>query len=108
MERSYETSWRTPSLGSSKPQRLASSDEIENVALVPQLAHLKSTSRAGDPIVAQCASLTMKDTEPQLWQANPFCSITSCRHRALSPERQIPACYPTAYSQAPCDDLLYR
>ena len=60
------------------------------MALVPQLAHLKSTSRAGDPIVAHCATLTMKDTEPQLWQANPFCSITSCRHRARSPERYIP------------------
>jgi hypothetical protein len=56
------------------------------VSLVPQLAHLKPTSRAGDPIMAHCASLAMKDTEPQLWQANPFCSITSCRHCARSPE----------------------
>jgi hypothetical protein len=57
---------------------------------VPQLAHLKSTSSAGDPIVAHCVPLTMKDTEPQLWQSNPFCSITSCRHRARSPEIYIP------------------
>ena len=68
------------------------------MALVPQLAHLKSTSSASDPIVAHCATLTMKDTEPQLWQSNPFCSITSCRHRARSPERYIPACYPAPHT----------
>jgi hypothetical protein len=43
---------------------------------VPQLAHLRPTSSTGEPLVDQCAPLMMKDSEPQLWQACPFCIIT--------------------------------
>ena len=79
--------------GSSKPQRLASTSESEAVSVVPQLAHLKSTSSAGDPFVDHRAPLMMKDSEPQLWQACPFCTITRRRHHARSPEGYIRAAY---------------
>jgi hypothetical protein len=54
--------------GSSKPQRLASTSESETLSVVPQLAHLRSTSSAGDSISDHRAPLMMKDAEPQLWQ----------------------------------------
>jgi hypothetical protein len=67
--------------------------ESETVSLVPQLAHLKSTSSVGGSIVDHRAPLTMKNAEPQLWQTYPFCRIAWRRHRAWSPEGCIPACY---------------
>jgi hypothetical protein len=63
------------------------------MSVVPQLAHLRSTSSAGDSIVDHRAFLMMKDAEPQVWQAKPFCSITWRRHCARSPEGYIPADY---------------
>ena len=56
--------------------------------VVPQLAHLKSTSSAGDPFVDQRAPLMMKDSQPQSWQACPLCINTLRRHHALSPEAE--------------------
>jgi hypothetical protein len=63
------------------------------VSVVPQLAHLKSTSSAGEPFVDHRAPLMMKDSEPQLRQACPFCTITWRRHHARSPEGYIAAAY---------------
>jgi len=63
------------------------------VFIVLQLAHLKSTSSAGEPFVDQCAPLMMKESEPQFWQACPFCVITRRRHPARSPEGYIRAAY---------------
>jgi hypothetical protein len=71
-----------PQLGSSKPQRLASCDETEAAAPAPQLAHLRSTSSAGGVPVDHRAPLTMKNEDPQFWQANPFCSISRRRRVA--------------------------
>jgi hypothetical protein len=61
----YEMYRRKPSLGSSKPQRLASSNESGIVAPVPQLAQFKSTSSAGGLIMSHWTPLTIKDPEPQ-------------------------------------------
>ena len=76
-------------MGSSKPQRLASSSDTEAVAPAAQLAHLTSTPSAGEPIVDHRAPLMMEDSEAQLWQACPFCVITLRRHHARSPEGYI-------------------
>ena len=84
--------------GSSKPQRLASTSESETLSVVPQLAHLRSTSSVGDSIVAHRASLMMKDAEPHLWQAKRLCSIAWRRHCARSPEGYIPAEYTLLHS----------
>ena len=46
------------------------------------------------------APLMMKDSEPQLWQACPFCVITLRRHHACSPEGYICAAYHAAYPSA--------
>jgi len=61
--------------GSSKPQLLASTSESETVSVVPQLAHLRSTSRVGDSKVENRASMMIKDAEPQLWQAKRFYDV---------------------------------
>jgi hypothetical protein len=82
--------WRKPSFGSSKPQRLASSNENAIVATAPQLAHLKSTSSAGGLLNGHWTPLMIKDPEPQLWQANSFCSISWRKHDARSPETYMP------------------
>jgi hypothetical protein len=84
-------------LGSSKPQRLASSAVSGTVALVPQLAQFKPTSSAGGLITDHCALLMMKDPEPQLWQANSLCNITRRRHHARSPDAYMAAGYHAVY-----------
>ena len=90
-------SWRKPSLGSSKPQRLASCSESEVVTPVLQLAQFKSTSSAGGLIMGHWAPLMIKDPEPQLWQANSFCSISWRRPRARCAETYMPAGYHAVY-----------
>jgi hypothetical protein len=84
-------------LGSSKPQRLASSDVSGTVAPVPQLAQLRSTSSAGGLGTDHCALLMMKDPEPQLWQANVLCNIARRRHHVRSPDGYMPAAYHSVY-----------
>ena len=91
---------RKPSLGSSKPQRLASSNESAIVATAPQLAHLKSTSSAGGLLMGHWTPLMIKDQEPQLWQANSFATISWRRHDARSPETFMPAGYHAVYLSA--------
>src|SRR5215212_3868016 len=81
-----------PWLGSSKPQRLASSSESGIVAPVPQLAQFKSTSSAEGLIMDHWALLMIKDPEdPHLLQATPFPSISWRTHHACSPETYMPA-----------------
>ena len=55
--------------------------------------HTSSLRLAREVPSLTTAPLTMKDTKPQLWQAHPFCTITSRRHHARSPEGYIPADY---------------
>ena len=86
-------SWRKSSLGSSKPQRVASSNESAIVAPSPQLAQLKSTSSARGLIIGHRALLMIKDQAPQLWQANSFASISWRRHHAHFPKTYITAVY---------------
>jgi hypothetical protein len=82
-------------LGSSRPQRLASSSESGVVTPVPQLPQFEATASAGGLIVDHRTLLMMKDPEPQLPQANPLPSITWRTHSALSPETCTPADYST-------------
>ena len=91
-------SWRKSSLGSPKPQRLASSNESVIVTPSPQLAQLKlaqlkSTSSARGHIIGHQALLMMKDEAPQLWQANSFASTSWRTHHAHYPETYITAVY---------------
>ena len=46
------------------------------------------------------APLMIKETEPQLWQANSFCSISRRKHHACSPETYMPAGYHASYLRA--------
>jgi hypothetical protein len=46
------------------------------------------------------APLMIKDPEPQLRQANSFCSISWRRHHARSPETSMPAGYHAVYLSA--------
>jgi hypothetical protein len=46
------------------------------------------------------APLIMKDPEPQLWQANSFCSISWRRHHARCAETYMPAGYHAVYLSA--------
>jgi hypothetical protein len=93
-------SQREPSLGSSKPQRLASSNESGIVVTAPQLAQFKSTSSVGGLVMVHWTPLMIKDPEPQLWQANSFASISWRRHDARSPETYMPAGYHAVYLSA--------
>jgi len=87
-------SWRKSSLGSPKPQRLASSNESAIVTFSPQLAQLKSTSSArGGHIIGHRALLMIKDQASQLWQANSFASTSWRRPHAHYPETYITAVY---------------
>jgi hypothetical protein len=85
----------SPYLGSSMPQRLASSSESGVVPPVPQLPQFEATSGAVGLVVDHRTLLMMKDPEPQFSQANSLPTITRRRHPALSPETCTPADYST-------------